>query len=71
MRHGRFFLLLTLLSASVLSGCEEKLETGYAPRRLDSGDADRRAFYAPEFSPDSKPTKGSGGMPDIGPSHGY
>jgi hypothetical protein len=32
-------------------GCDSsQLETGYTPRRLSSSDAQRRAYYAPQYS---------------------
>ena len=48
----------------LLAGCEAKLETGYVPRPLNSSQDDRRAFYAPEFTPESHPPKekNSGGF---------
>jgi len=63
-RAKTWLLLLALVMAG---GCEEKLETGYKPRRLDSSDADRRAYYAPEFSPESHPPKEKDATPDLGP----
>jgi hypothetical protein len=57
---------LLLLALAIAGGCDETLETGYKPRRLDSTDADRRAYYAPEFSPESHPPKEKDSTPDIG-----
>jgi hypothetical protein len=34
-------------------GCAETLVTGYAPHKLSSSDAERRAYYAPPFSPEA------------------
>jgi hypothetical protein len=34
-------------------GCSATLEDGYEPRRLDASDAQRRAYYASPFSPES------------------
>ena len=65
MPKARISLLLLAL-ADGLGGRDETLETGYKPRRLDSTDADRRAYYAPEFSPESHPPKGKDSTPDIG-----
>jgi hypothetical protein len=41
-------------------GCEPRLETGYIPRPLNSTDADRRAYYAQPFTPESHPPKDNG-----------
>ena len=37
-----------------LAGCEAKLETGYDYRPLSASPAERRAYYAAPFSPESK-----------------
>ena len=47
-------IVLTMLS---LAGCEPRLETGYVPRPLNATSDDRRAYYAPEFTPESHPPK--------------
>lgn len=51
-------LALAVLTASVLapavSGCSSKLETGYEPVKLNATPQQRRAFYAPPFSPEAR-----------------
>lgn len=50
------------------AACEQKLETGYSPHRLNASDAERRAYYAPPFSPEASPDKQGGGggiMPNL------
>ena len=37
-----------------LAGCSEKLETGYAPRKLGASNEARRGFYAQPFSPEAR-----------------
>ena len=49
------YLLLGLGVA--LIGCVSKLETGYVPRKLNANAAERRAYYAPAFSPESQAVK--------------
>ena len=56
---------LILLSLTALAACDQNLETGYAPKRLNATTAERRAFYAPQFSPEAHPSKDSGGAPDM------
>jgi hypothetical protein len=56
---------LLLLALAIAGGCDEALETGYKPRRLNASDADRRAYYAPEFSPESHPPKDKDSPPDL------
>ncbi len=46
-----------VLSVAVLCGalgCGSKLETGYAPRKLNDSDAERRGYYAAPFSPEAR-----------------
>jgi hypothetical protein len=46
-------LASTMMAAVLLvgSGCgSSELETGYKPRTLTSSDAQRRAYYAPQYS---------------------
>ena len=50
-------LLLALALLSPAVGCDNQLETGYAPRSLNASEADRRSYYAPAFSPESHPDK--------------
>jgi hypothetical protein len=55
------FLLLAVLA---ITGCDSALETGYTPKRLNASDSERRAFYAPQFSAESHPSKDQGAAPD-------
>jgi hypothetical protein len=59
-------LLLMLLA---VAGCDQALETGYTPKRLNASDSERRAFYAPQFSQESHPSKDQGGGPDLFQHH--
>lgn len=34
-------------------GCSRKLETGYTPHKLSDTPAERRAYYAPQFTPEA------------------
>jgi hypothetical protein len=45
---------LLLLQAMTLTGCTEKLETGYDPRKLGASNETRRGFYAEPFSPEAR-----------------
>jgi hypothetical protein len=40
-------------------GCNERLETGYTPRKLGATDVQRRAYYAAPFSPDAAGADGA------------
>jgi len=62
-KHVRFFVLAGCLL--LVTACEPKLETGYTPRPLNSSEADRRAYYAQPFTPESHPPKDSGGGPSF------
>ena len=46
----------------LLAGCQPELETGYKPRPLNASEADRRSYYAPAFSADSRPDQGGTGF---------
>jgi hypothetical protein len=52
MSRKILFLLLATGALSVV-GCEERLETGYAPTPLNANESTRRAYYAPAYSPDA------------------
>ncbi len=41
------------LVSGFMAGCENTLETGYVYHPLNSNDVERRAYYAPAFSPES------------------
>lgn len=45
--------LPALLAIIFLAGCESELETGYKPRALNASSTDRRAYYAPPFTPEA------------------
>lgn len=55
-RRTSTLLLAATLVALVPAGlgCSNKLETGYEPIRLNASPAQRRAFYAPPFSPEAR-----------------
>lgn len=42
-------------SLIMISGCADKLETGYVPRGLGDTESQRRAYYAAPFSPEATP----------------
>jgi hypothetical protein len=46
-------LLVALAVGTLLAGCESELETGYKPRRLNASSGERRAYYAPAFTPEA------------------
>ena len=41
----------------LLVGCSSKLETGYQPQLIGASAAQRRAYYATPFSPESQAPK--------------
>jgi hypothetical protein len=46
-------LALPLLGMLILTGCGSSVtETGYEPHRLGMSDGQRRALYAPKYSPE-------------------
>jgi hypothetical protein len=52
-RSCRAILLGVVVASAVTGGVgcgSSELETGYKPRPLSSSDAQRKAFYAPEYS---------------------
>jgi hypothetical protein len=46
-------LLFLVIVTAAFAGCEERLETGYAPHALNDSDTTRRAYYAPAYSPEA------------------
>ena len=56
---GRCLIVAILVAA----GCESKLETGYKYTPLGANEEQRRAFYAPAFSPQSHKPLDEGGAP--------
>ena len=53
MRRGRetSFFLASFLALAVGSGCSStRLETGYQPRVLGAGEAQRKAFYSAKYT---------------------
>lgn len=40
--------------AALVGGCKSQLESGYSPRKLSASNAERRGFYAEEFSPEAR-----------------
>ena len=46
--------LLGVLIIVAGGGCSTDLVTGYQPRRLGDGPVERRAYYAPKFTPEAK-----------------
>jgi hypothetical protein len=57
---GRRIILIFLVAAG---GCESKLETGYKYTPLGASEEQRRAFYAPAFSPQTHKPLDEGGAP--------
>lgn len=51
MKALLFFVGIVSITAG---GCGSKLETGYAPRKLNDSDAERRGYYAAPFSPEAR-----------------
>ena len=57
MRMRTALAALTLV-AMAGSGCDSNLVTGYQPRRLGDSPAQRRAYYAGKYSPQSNAAQG-------------
>lgn len=56
-RRPLLLIALPAVLAPVLltgTGCSNKLETGYEPVRLNATPQQRRAYYAPPFSPEAR-----------------
>ncbi len=51
--NAKCAMLLIVGSLLVAAGCQSELETGYKPKKLGVTDEERRAYYAPAFSPES------------------
>ena len=47
-------LRFSIIAVVCLAGCQNTLETGYKPTALDASEAQRKAFYAPPFSPEAR-----------------
>ncbi len=47
-------LILASCLVTALTGCSNKLETGYAPRTIGSDDTERRGYYAAPFSKEAR-----------------
>ena len=69
---GRSLVLIgTLLTGALASGCSEKLETGYEPRRLGASSAERRAYYASPYTPEAIAAQKDSGNAPAGPASGF
>jgi hypothetical protein len=53
MRMRMALAALTLVAMAGAAGCDTNLVTGYEPRRLGDSPAQRRAYYAGKYSPQS------------------
>jgi hypothetical protein len=51
---------------TIAGGCEQALETGYVPRKLNASESERRAFYAPQYTPESQGSHDVGVAPNLG-----
>ncbi|HSV13734.1 MAG TPA: hypothetical protein VLI90_05705 [Tepidisphaeraceae bacterium] len=70
MRTTLAVILLTSALLPVAGGCEQALETGYIPRKLNASESERRAFYAPEYTPEANGSKDSpAAAPNLGMTH--
>lgn len=49
--------LLTLSMLLLAFGCSNELETGYKPTKIGVSNDERRAYYAPAFSPEEQAGK--------------
>ncbi|HLL90657.1 MAG TPA: hypothetical protein VK324_15255 [Tepidisphaeraceae bacterium] len=47
-------MIVGALVAAAGGGCREQLETGYQYRRLSASPGERKAYYAPAFSPEAQ-----------------
>ena len=47
---------IAMLSCGIalLVGCSSALDTGYVPNKLNASPGERRAYYAPAYSPESQ-----------------
>lgn len=60
MDRLRRVVWVIILAAGAAMGCHEELETGYKPRTLNASSTDRRAYYAPAFTPEATPDDNKG-----------
>ena len=63
-------LIGTALAGALACGCSDKLETGYEPHRLGSSSAERRAYYASPYTPESIAAEKEGNAP-AAPGSGF
>ncbi len=47
-------MLTVVMLLALAAGCSEKLETGYAPRKLGATEAQRRGYYAQPYTPEAR-----------------
>ena len=47
-------VLPAILLLTLLGGCASSLESGYQPKKIGVSPEERRAYYAPQFSPESQ-----------------
>jgi hypothetical protein len=67
---NRATLVLTLVvGVCALAACDPALETGYVPRRLKASESERRAFYAPQYTPEAETKEGPNLSPNLGGLH--
>jgi hypothetical protein len=64
-RTARFALIIATLLGCVY-GCDQPLETGYAPRRLNADESQRRSWYAPHYTPESQAKQEPSVAPNLG-----
>ena len=59
MRNYTLNILVAVLPLAVLAlgGCSSELETGYRPQKIGVTTEERRAYYAPAFSPEAEAGK--------------
>ncbi len=61
LRMRRFLVIAGSGIATVLAGCSNKLETGYAPRTIGSNETERRGYYAAPFSKEAREARQEAG----------
>jgi len=66
-QNGRLSWGAALLLVAAAAGCQPQLEDGYKPRALNASPAQRRAYYAPPFTPKAAAADQEGH--DSGKSH--
>jgi hypothetical protein len=64
----KYVPVATFLALAALSGCANKLETGYQPRTIGSNETERRGYYAAPFTKEAREAQEKATNNDMAPA---